>query len=132
MTLALVLSVLAANASTVTVEVPSELSCPRGSQLTALLTEAGLKVVPAYGGLEVKLAQVGTDLTITARRAIDGKTYRRSMKTSQGDCDTVEHLVAVMVVAWANPELPFLTPKRPFRPPHPPLSSDGGPEAPTP
>jgi hypothetical protein len=123
---ALVLCVLAANASTVTVEVPSELSCPRPARLTSRLTEAGIKVVPAYGGLEVKLSQSGTELSITARRAIDGKTYKRSL-TASGDCETIEQLIAVMVVAWANPELPFVVPKRPFRTPHP-GPADGGAE----
>jgi hypothetical protein len=126
---ALVLNVLAANASTVTVEIPTELSCPRGPQLTARLTEAGIKVVPAYGGLDVKLAQADSQLVVTARRSIDGKTYRRSMKVTSGDCETVEQLISVIVIAWANPELPFLAPKRPFRTPHAPLSGDAGPEA---
>src|SRR4051794_7267657 len=110
----LVLSLLAVNASTVTLEIPSELTCPRAEKLTARLTEAGIKVVPAYGGLDVKLAQLDSQLSLTARRSIDGKTYRRSMKVSPADCETVEQLIAVIVIAWADPELPFLTPKRPF------------------
>lgn len=133
MALALLLSVLAANPTTVTLDVPADLSCPRAPKVTQRLKEAGVKVVPAYGGLEVKVAVVDSDLTLTARRAIDGKTFKRAMKVSSGDCDTVEHLITVMVSAWVNPELPFLAPKGPARASHPtPVSSDAGPEAPRP
>jgi hypothetical protein len=123
---ALVLSMLASNASTVSLEVSPELACPRPAQVTARLTEAGVKVVPAYGGLEVKLTPTDSGLTITARRAIDGKTYHRAVKAAANECETVEHLVSVMVSAWVNPELPVLSPKRPFRTPHPLVSTDGG------
>jgi hypothetical protein len=129
MALALLLSVLAANPSTVTLDVPADLACPRAAKITQRLQEAGVKVVPAYGGLDVKVTLADSELTLTARRTIDGKTFRRAMKVSSGDCDAVEHLISVMVSAWVNPELPFLAPKRPFREPHPPASNDAGPKA---
>ncbi len=96
--------------ATVSLELPPTLTCPSATSLAERLGRVGLTVVSSRAELQVSLSASPEGLTLTARRAKDGKTFERMLKAGD-DCNTLERLVTVLIHSWVLLRLPPLAPK---------------------
>jgi hypothetical protein len=111
---------LLAAAPVISLKLDGELKCPTHASLSDRLARVGLSVKPpnapatdvivAPPAFEVSMKPTPVGLSLTARRASDGKVFERNVEAGREDCPTVERLVVVLIHSWIHAKMPVLSP----------------------